>query len=80
MTRKRDQYQFFWEGTDNPNDPSGVARFILGDESVTVAMNTFTDAANLDKLIERACFISKQQLIDRAIIGLSDLLHRYRYD
>jgi hypothetical protein len=80
MTRKRDQYQFFWEGTDNPNDPSGVARFILGDESVAVAMNNFTEAAGLNKLIERACFISRQQVIDRAIVGLSDLLHRYRYD
>lgn len=80
MTRKCDQYQFFWEGTDNPNDPSGVARFSLGDESVTVTMNTFVEAAKLNKLIERACFISKQQIISRAINGLPDLLHRYLYD
>lgn len=72
--------EFFWEGSDNPNDPSGIARFKVGKESVTVLMHDLPQALKLFRLIEKACAWQKQQAIDRAISGLTDLLNNYRYD
>lgn len=46
---------FTWVGSGNPNDPSGVARFVVGHESVTVAMRSFREAYSLSRLIEKAC-------------------------
>lgn len=73
-------FEFSWEGTDNPNDPSGVACFKVGSESVKVLMQDLPQALKLLRLIEKACDWQKQQTIDRAISGLSDLLNNYRYD
>lgn len=79
MTESRSP-EFAWEGNDNPNDPSGVARFKVGNELVTVIMQDLPQALKLFRLIEKACDWQKQQAIDRAISGLTDLLNSYRYD
>lgn len=70
---------FSWEASGNPNDPTGVACFRVGDESVTVLMDDFAQAARLNRLIEEACDLTKQRLIDRATDGISDLLKGYRH-
>lgn len=75
-----DFYQFFWEGTDNPNDPSGVARFKVGMESVTVPMHSLPEALKLSRLIEKACDRSKQKAIKRAADCISRLLTEQRYN
>lgn len=36
-----------WEAVDNPSDPSGVARFTFGNQSVAIVMNNFSQAAKL---------------------------------
>jgi len=72
-------HSFSWEASGNPNDPSGVACFKVGNESVTVAMDNFAQAAKLNRLIEKACDLTKQGLIDRATNGISYLLKGYRY-
>lgn len=76
----RDRYQFSWEGGDNPNDPAGVARFAVGHESVAVIMDNFSQAAKLNRLIEKACDWERQETIDRSIAGLSSFFNQYRYD
>ena len=72
--------EFSWKGSDNPNDPSGVACFKVGSESVKVLMQDLPQALKLFRLIEKACDWQKQQTIDRAVFGLTDLLNHYRYD
>lgn len=74
------RYQFSWEASGNPNDPSGVARYKVDDESVCVAMLSFKQALKLDRLIQKACDLSREQLIERSLIDISDLLNRYRYN
>ena len=74
-----DTFSFQWEGSDNPNDPSGVALFIVGDQSVSFVMNNFSQAGRLRSLVEKACDLSKQQAIDRAISCISNLLETHRY-
>ena len=71
---------FSWEASGDPNDPSGVACFKVGNESVTVLMDDFAQAARLNRLIEEACDLARQRLIDRTTNGISDLLKGYRYD
>jgi hypothetical protein len=72
--------RFSWESSGNVDDLSGIARFAVGHESVTVAMDNFAQAAKLNRLFEKACDWEKHQTIDRAIGGISNLLHGYRYD
>jgi hypothetical protein len=72
-------HSFSWEASGDPNDPSGVAGFKVGNESVTVLMDNFPQAAKLNRLIGEACDLTKQRLIDRATSGISDLLKGYRY-
>lgn len=74
------RYQFSWEGSDNPNDPSGVARYKVDGESVCVAMRSLEQALKLDRLIQKACDLSREQLIERSLLGISDLLNRYRHN
>ena len=69
-----------WEGTDNPNDPSGVAKYTVGHLTVLVIMDSLAHAQQLSRLIEKACDLSKQKAINRAIWGISDLLKSQRYD
>jgi hypothetical protein len=73
-------FECSWEGTDNPNDPSGVACFKVGSESVNVLMQDLPQALKLFRLIEKACAWQKQQTIDRAISDLTGLLNSHRYD
>jgi hypothetical protein len=73
-------YSSSWEGGDNPSDLSGVARFKVRDESVSVAMRSFADYARLDSLIQKACDLRRQQALECAILGVSDLLSKHRYD
>lgn len=69
-----------WEADDNPNDPSGVARFTVGNQSVAIGMNNFFQATKLYELIEQAFELEKQQLLARIDLGLSTLLHTYRHE
>lgn len=73
-------HTFHWEGTGNPNDPSGVAKYTVGHHTVAIIMDSFPQAHMLNRLIEKACDLSKQKAIDRAIYGISDLLKSQRYD
>ena len=75
-----DTFSFRWEGTGNPNDPSGVALFTVGSESVSIPLNNFSQAGKLRGLIERACERSKHRAIERAVSGISALLKEYLYD
>lgn len=75
-----DTFSFKWEGTDNPNDPSGVALFTVGSESVAIPMNNFQEALRLRRLIEKACYRTREQAINRAVSGISELLKNQFYD
>lgn len=75
-----DTFSFQWEGTDNPNDPSGVALFTVGSESVSIPFNNFSQAGKLRSLIEKACERSKRRTIERAVSGISNLLKEHLYD
>lgn len=75
-----DTFSFRWEGTGNPNDPSGVALFTVGSESVSIAMHSFSEAGKLRRLIEKACERSKERAINRAVSGISELLKTHLYD
>ena len=75
-----DTFSFHWEGNDNPNDPSGVALFTVGNESVSIVFNNFSQAGRLRGLIEKACERSKHQAIERAVSGISSLLKEHLYD
>ena len=80
MTAKQCDYQFFLEGTDNPNDPSGVARFKVGMESISIPMHSLSEALKLDRLINKACDSSKRKAIEQAAACISDLLKKQLYD
>lgn len=69
-----DAFSFRWEGNDNPNDPSGVALFTVGSDSVSIVFNNFSQAGKMCGLIEKACERSKRRAIERAMSGISGLL------
>lgn len=71
---------FTWASSGDPGNPSGVARFVVGHESVTIAMPSFREAYRLSRLIEKACDRAKQQTIDWAIASVSSLLDTHRHD
>jgi hypothetical protein len=75
-----DVFSFRWEGNDNPNDPSGIALFTVGSESVSIVFNNFSQAGKLRHLIEKACERSKHRAIERAVSGISNLLKEHLYD
>lgn len=75
-----DTFSFRWEGTGNPNDPSGVARFTVGCESLPIPMHSFSEAGKLCRLIEKACARSKERAINRAVSEISELLRTHLYD
>lgn len=75
-----DTFFFRWEGTGNPNDPSGVATFAVGSESVSVTMHSFSEAGKLRRLVEKACERSKHQAVVRAASSISKLLKEQLYD
>ena len=45
---------FAWEGTDNPNDPHGVARFGCDGIEVSFVLNDFATASKLSHLLKSA--------------------------
>lgn len=76
---RADTFSFHWEGTSNPNDPSGVALFTVGSESVSILFNNISQAGKLRSLIEKACERSKRQAINRAVSGITSLLKEHLY-
>ena len=73
-------FSFHWEGSGNPNDPSGVALFTVGSESVSIAMRSFSEAGKLRRLTEKACERSKERAINKAVSGITELLKAHLYD
>ena len=71
---------FSWRASEDPNDPSGVATFSVGCESVDIGMNNFAEAGKLNRLIEKASNREQQRFIDRAIISVTRSLNDYRHD
>jgi len=45
---------FSWEGTDNPNDPSGVATFRCDGIKMSVALDNFVQGSKLATLFDLA--------------------------
>ena len=74
-----DTFSFCWEGSGNPNDPSGVALFTVGSESVSITMHSFSEAGKLRRLIEKACERSKERAINKAVSGITELLKTHLY-
>jgi hypothetical protein len=75
-----DTFSFRWEGRADPDDPSGIALLTVGSESVAIPMNHFEKATKLRRLVEKACNRSKEQAINRAVSGISELLKNHLYD
>lgn len=75
-----DSLGFLWEGTDNPNDPSGVATFKCDGMQVTVALSDFATASRLSYLIRSAYQKGRHDAIDRAKLTVPRLLDEQRYD
>jgi hypothetical protein len=74
------EHEFEWEGSEDPSDLSGVARFRLNSESVAIKMPSFSQATALNKFIENACESEKQKTLDRAISSIYAKLNEQRYD
>lgn len=75
-----DTFSFQWEGSGNPNDPSGVALLIVGSESVSIQFDNFSQVGKLQRLIKKACDRSKHLAIEQAVSGISNLLKEHLYD
>lgn len=73
------EYEFEWEGSEDPSDLSGVARFRLKSESVAIAMPSFSQATALNKFIANACELEKRKTLDRAISTIYAKLNEQRY-
>jgi hypothetical protein len=71
---------FSWEGTDNPNDPEGVATLKCNGVSVSVALNDFATASKLSYLMHAAYQLGRNDAIDRALHAIPRLLNEQRYD
>ena len=71
---------FSWRASGDRNDPSGVATFSVGYESVDIGMNNFAEAGKLLRLIEKASDREQQRFIDRALISVTRSLNDYRHD
>ena len=71
---------FSWRASGDHNDPSGVATFSVGHESVAIGMNNFAEAGKLLRLIEKASDRKQQRSIDRAIISVTRSLNDCRHD
>lgn len=67
---------FSWRGTDNPNDPSGVATFKCNMLSVTVAMDDFATASKLSSMMHSSYQTGRNDAIDR--VDLSGDIHCIR--
>jgi hypothetical protein len=71
---------FSWEGTDNPNDPSGVAKFGCDGIVTRVALSDFATAGKLSYLLKTAYEKGRHDAIDRARSTISSLLKSQLYD
>jgi hypothetical protein len=71
---------FSWEGTYNPNDPSGVAVFGGDGITVRVELNNFSEASRLFYLIKSAYEKGRHDAIDRAVSTIPTLLNNQRYE
>ena len=70
---------FCWEGTDNPNDHRGVARFECDGIKVSICLNDFATAAKLSHLIKSAYQRGRSDAIDSALHSIPQLLNGQRY-
>jgi hypothetical protein len=59
---------FQWEGTDNPNDPSGVATFKCDGRKVSAIFHDFVTASELSHLISAAYERGKHDAINTAAV------------
>jgi len=80
MTKRPVPIGFDWEGTDNPNDPSGVAVFRCDGVQVRVALNDFVTASKFSYLLHSAYQRGRMDAIDRAYSAIPRLLDEQRYD
>ncbi len=71
---------FSWEGTENPNDPSGIAVLACDGITVRVPLNNFKTACRLSYLLEAAYSLGKRDAISRALQTIPELLNGQRYD
>jgi hypothetical protein len=75
-----DPITFFWEGTDNPSDPRGVARYRCDGIEVSICLNDFATASRLSYLIKCAYLRGRSDAIDRALHAIPQLLNGQRHD
>lgn len=80
MRLMSDPITFFWEGTDNPSDPRGVARFECDGIKVSIRLGDFATASRLSYLIKSAYQRGRSDAIDRALHAIPQLLNGQRYD
>jgi hypothetical protein len=73
-------HTFQWEGTDNPNDPSGVATFKCDGVKVSAIFHDFVTASKLSYLIGAVYERGKHDAINKAKLTISKLLEEQRYD
>jgi hypothetical protein len=57
---------FSWEGSDNPNDPSGIATFRCDGIKMSVALDDFTQGSKLATLFDLTYKKGWKDAIDRA--------------
>ena len=57
---------FSWEGSDNPNDPSGIATFRCDGIKMSVALDEFAQGSKLATLLDLAYKKGWDDAINRA--------------
>ena len=65
---------FSWEGSEDPDDLSGIAMFGCGRHFVRTVMPEFAAATNLLDLLELVYKTGKRDTIDNIMLGISRLL------
>jgi hypothetical protein len=76
-----DPITFTWEGTGNPNDPSGIARFGCdGSFTISFTLDSFSTASRISNLLRAAYQRGKNDAIDTALHVIPKLLNEQRYD
>ena len=71
---------FQWEGTDNPNDLSGVATYLCDGIKVSTIFHDLATASKLSRLIGAAYERGKHDAINKARLTILKLLDEQRYD
>jgi hypothetical protein len=70
---------FSWEGTDNPNDPSGVATFRCDGIKMSVELDEFVQGSNLATLFDLVYKKGREDAIAQAkntfLKSFEDLYH-----